>query len=90
MELQELGKRAKAAEIIMRNLGMKEKENILLEVAEHLVEDSDAILAANQKDMDAGSRIRRSGRRSPFHETAPEWTYDWKEACTIRCHWNYL
>ena len=28
MELQELGKRAKAAEIIMRNLGMKEKENI--------------------------------------------------------------
>lgn len=26
MELQELGKRAKAAEIIMRNLGMKEKE----------------------------------------------------------------
>ena len=54
MELQELGKRAKAAEIIMRNLGMKEKENILLEVAEHLVEDTDAILAANQKDMDAG------------------------------------
>ena len=54
MELQELGKRAKAAEIIMRNMGMKEKEKILLEVAEHLVEDSDAILAANQKDMDAG------------------------------------
>lgn len=23
-------------------------------------------------------------------ETAPEWTYDWKETCTIRCHWNYL
>ena len=38
----------------MRNLGMKEKRNILLEVAEHLVEDTDAILAANQKDMDAG------------------------------------
>ena len=54
MELQELGKRAKVAEIIMRNMGMKEKEKILLEVAEHLVEDSDAILAANQKDMDAG------------------------------------
>lgn len=32
MELQVLGKRAKAAEIIMRNLCMKEKENILLEV----------------------------------------------------------
>ena len=28
MELQELGKRAKAAEIIMRNLGMKEKRKI--------------------------------------------------------------
>ena len=54
MELQELGKRAKAAEVIMRNMGMKEKEKILLEVAEHLVEDTDAILAANQKDMDAG------------------------------------
>lgn len=54
MELQELGKRAKAAEVIMRNMGMKEKETILLEVAEHLVEDTDAILAANQKDMDAG------------------------------------
>ncbi len=25
MELQELGKRAKAAEVIMRNMGMKEK-----------------------------------------------------------------
>ena len=29
MELQELGKRAKAAEIIMRNLGMKEKEGCI-------------------------------------------------------------
>ena len=54
MELQELGKRAKAAEVIMRNMGMKEKEKILLEVAEHLVEDTDAILAANQKDMEIG------------------------------------
>ena len=35
MELQELGKRAKAAEVIMRNMGMKEKEKILLEVAEY-------------------------------------------------------
>ena len=50
MELQELGKRAKAAEVIMRNMGMKEKEKILLEVAEHLVEDTDAILAANQQE----------------------------------------
>ena len=29
MELQELGKRAKAAEVIMRNMGMKEKEKII-------------------------------------------------------------
>ena len=37
MELQELGKRAKAAEVIIRNMSMEEKEKILLEVAEHLV-----------------------------------------------------
>ena len=52
MELIEIGKAAKAAEQTIRNLSTVKKNEVLLQAADHLIEDMDALLAANELDME--------------------------------------
>lgn len=52
--LQEIGKRAKAAEPILRNLETRKKNALLIKAASDLVDHSEMILSANQIDMKAG------------------------------------
>ncbi len=54
MTLEEIGKRAKEAEPILRILSREEKDRVLLKAADLLLEEQDRILAANEKDMKAG------------------------------------
>lgn len=56
MELIEIGKAAKAAEQTIRNLSTVKKNEALLQVADHLIEDTDALLAANELDMENGRK----------------------------------
>ena len=53
MSLQEIGKRAKEAESVLRNLHSKEKDDLLQRIANELLTSTDLILAANQKDIEA-------------------------------------
>ena len=56
MELIEIGKAAKAAEQTIRNLSTVKKNEVLLQAADHLIEDMDALLAANELDMENGRK----------------------------------
>lgn len=53
LTLMEIGQRAKAAETITRNLTTGAKNEALAEAAKQLLSQSDKIIAANEKDMDA-------------------------------------
>lgn len=54
MELAQIGKSAKEAEIILRTLETNKKNEALLVTADNLVKDTDKLLAANEKDMENG------------------------------------
>ena len=54
MTLEEIGKRAKEAEPILRILSREEKDQVLLMAAGLLVQEQAMILEANEKDMKAG------------------------------------
>lgn len=54
MTLEEIGRRAKEAEPILRILSREEKDRVLLKAADLLLGEQDRILAANEKDMKAG------------------------------------
>ena len=54
MTLEEIGKRAKEAEPILRILSREEKDQVLLTAAGLLVQEQAMILEANEKDMKAG------------------------------------
>ncbi len=54
MDLTQIGKSAKEAEIILRTLETNKKNEALLVTADNLVKDTDKLLAANEKDMENG------------------------------------
>lgn len=54
--LEIIGKQARAAEPAMRNMKTIEKNRILAAVGEQLLEDENAILAANRLDMENGQK----------------------------------
>lgn len=54
MELEQIGKSAKEAEIILRTLDTNKKNEALLVTADNLVKDADKLLEANEKDMECG------------------------------------
>lgn len=54
MELIEIGKIAKSAESVMRTLDTNRKNEVLLNAADHLIKDTDQLLAANAIDIQAG------------------------------------
>ena len=54
MTLECIGQRAKEAEPILRVMTREEKDRVLLKAAELLVSEQEKILAANEKDMQAG------------------------------------
>lgn len=61
MDLNTLGKQAKAASRLMGTLGTAKKNEILLAVADRLAADSEALLAANEEDM-------KRGREAGMHQ----------------------
>ena len=54
--LNRLGMNAKAAETEMRNLSTNKKNEVLLAVADKLVEDAQTLLSANRLDVETGKR----------------------------------
>lgn len=52
--LNYIGKSARAAEPFMRNLSTSKKNEVLRAVANRLIEEQEAIIAANEKDMEKG------------------------------------
>ncbi len=58
--LEQIGRNAKLAEPILRNLDANSKNRILRRVAKELVDDTKAILAANEKDIKAGQEAGMS------------------------------
>lgn len=54
MQLEELGKKAKQAEPVLRVMDTEEKNRILKLVAEQLLADTEEILKANEADMEHG------------------------------------
>ena len=52
--LNTLGKNARNAEALVRNLSANEKNEVLLKVAESLTENSDSLTAANALDVEIG------------------------------------
>ena len=54
MTLECIGQRAKEAEPILRVMTREEKDRVLLKAAELLVSEQEKLLAANEKDMQAG------------------------------------
>ena len=54
MELIEIGKIAKSAESVMRTLDTNRKNEVLQNAADHLIKDTDKLLAANAIDIQAG------------------------------------
>ena len=54
--LNRLGMNAKAAETEMRNLSTNKKNEVLLAVADKLVEDTQTLLSANRLDVETGKR----------------------------------
>lgn len=54
MKLEEIGKRAKKAAVTLAKLGAEEKSNALIKCAEALLDSSDEILEANERDQVRG------------------------------------
>lgn len=54
--LNTLGKNARNAEVLVRNLSANEKNEVLLKVAEALTENADALTAANALDVENGRK----------------------------------
>lgn len=54
MNLETIGQKARAAEPLLRNLGSVQKNKVLSACAEALMKDMDAILTANEIDMQNG------------------------------------
>ena len=54
--LNRLGMNAKAAETEMRNLSTNKKKEVLLAVADKLVEDAQTLISANRLDVEIGKR----------------------------------
>lgn len=54
MELLEIGKAAKEAEIVIRTLGTTKKNELLEKAAENLLQDTEKLLEANAADLQAG------------------------------------
>ena len=52
--LEQLGKKAKEAEVILRSLGTAKKNQVLEAVADALVKNTDTLLQANVIDVDNG------------------------------------
>ena len=54
--LNQIGKQARAAEPFMRNLSTAKKNQVLREVAKQLIAQQDAIIKANELDMENGRK----------------------------------
>ena len=54
--LNTLGKNARNAEVLVRNLSANEKNEVLLKVAEALTENADTLTAANTLDVENGRK----------------------------------
>lgn len=54
--LNTLGKNARNAEVLVRNLSANEKNEVLLKVAEALTENADTLIAANALDVENGRK----------------------------------
>ena len=54
MNLEKIGQNAKTAEPILRNLATSKKNEVLVACADALIQDADAILEANELDMQRG------------------------------------
>lgn len=54
MNLEKIGQNAKTAEPILRNLATSKKNEVLAACADALIQDADAILEANELDMQRG------------------------------------
>ena len=54
--LNTLGKNARNAEVLVRNLSANEKNEVLLKVAETLTENADTLTAANTLDVENGRK----------------------------------
>lgn len=54
--LNTLGKNARNAEVLVRNLSANEKNEVLLKVAEALTENADTLIAANTLDVENGRK----------------------------------
>ena len=54
--LNTLGKNARNAEVLVRNLSANEKNEVLLKVAEALTENADTLTAANALDVENGRK----------------------------------
>ena len=54
--LNTLGKNARNAEVLVRNLSVNEKNEVLLKVAEALTENADTLTAANALDVENGRK----------------------------------
>lgn len=55
--LNTLGKNARNAEVLVRNLSANEKNEVLLKVAEALTENADTLTAANALDVETAEKI---------------------------------
>ncbi len=55
---------AKSAALKLANASTEEKDNALLRIAAAIDEDRDRILAANEKDLEAASKLTREGKMS--------------------------
>lgn len=53
MMLEKIGKAAKQASWYLAGLNTKQKNNVLMDIADCLQQQSDAILAANAQDIEA-------------------------------------
>jgi glutamate-5-semialdehyde dehydrogenase len=60
MTLNEIGMRAKAASVNTRLLGTDQKNEVLRSLAKRLLDEEEALLAANQKDLENGKKNRMS------------------------------
>ena len=56
MQLEEIGKKAKEAESVMRVLDTNTKNEVLQKAAENLKKDKEKILIANAVDMENGRK----------------------------------
>ena len=65
--LNRLGMNAKAAETEMRNLSTNKKNEVLLAVADKLVEDAQTLLSANRLDVETGKRNHMPDRQASSH-----------------------